>query len=212
MTAADVIEIEKRAQEVLARYREEVASFTLPVPVDLIGECLLGLIWDWELLEEAPGVHIWAGLYTREGRVVLNEAHKDMFEANEGIERFTKAHEIGHWVLHVGRDAASGLTEPEHMNRDLILTRNGDESEIELQANAFAAALVLPRDLLVEEVRVRDLSTWPSIYELRELFGVSISAMTMRLAKLDLAFFDAKSNIYRNYADYESQNGINGSV
>lgn len=208
MSPDDVRYIECQAEETLRSYGDRVAPVTFPVPVDLIGECLYGLEWDWETIPEPPGVQIWAGLYSRERRAVLNEAHKEMFDANEGIERFTKAHEIGHWLLHVNHDRLAHPALPGIGDEQVIFTRDGDDSEIELQANAFAAALLMPRDRIIESIAEIDLSVWPSIYKLRETFGVSISAMTMRLAKLNLAFFDAGSKIYRNYDDFAGQQAL----
>lgn len=72
-----------------------------PVDVELVGEIACGLRWDWDAIPEPPGIHIWAALFPSERRVVLNETHADTFGAKPGLERFTRAHEIGHWMLHV---------------------------------------------------------------------------------------------------------------
>ncbi len=89
--------------------------------------------------------------------------------------RFTIAHEIGHFVLHAGRSQASPMIHCR--GRDL---KRSDS--IEGEANSFAAALLMP-DLLVEQEAT---SSGCNIPLLARLFGVSASAMRLRLLVLDL--------------------------
>src|SRR5947209_1138870 len=81
----------------------------LPIDVDAIGEQLLGLSWLYEPIPEPPGTTIFAALHPEQRLVVLNERHVETFGRNEGLERFTKAHELGHWVLHVPWVRCSGV-------------------------------------------------------------------------------------------------------
>jgi len=83
----------------------------LPIDVDAVGEQVLGLSWLYEPIPEPPGTTIFAALHPEQRLIVLNERYVETFGRNEGLERFTKAHELGHWVLHVAgvRGQGSGV-------------------------------------------------------------------------------------------------------
>ncbi len=90
-------------------------------------------------------------------------------------QRFTCAHELGHYV----RRTSEGDLDYDFVdNRDELAAAGLDPEEI--YANQFAAALLMPEDL----VR-RELSLGPVRLALR--FGVSEDAMNYRLRNLDLA-------------------------
>ena len=95
--------------------------------------------------------------------------------------RFTIAHEIGHMVLHK-QDAlfvdGSFLVH----KRDRKSSQATDLKEI--QANQFAAALLMPRTLLEKRAKKEDLLSLKSVIELASEFGVSTEAMTFRLTNL----------------------------
>jgi Zn-dependent peptidase ImmA (M78 family) len=103
-------------------------------------------------------------------------------------QRFTLAHEIGHWRLHPGRLLT--FDRPIRVNRrDNVSSMATDREEIE--ANAFAASLLMPepavrRKLIEVPLKNRhdsDLSTeW-----LASEFQVSTAAMGFRLINLGLA-------------------------
>jgi Zn-dependent peptidase ImmA (M78 family) len=46
----------------------------------------------------------------------------------------------------------------------------------------------MPEDLVRQEVRSLNLTQWPSLYRLAEAFGVTISALVVRLKELGLIF------------------------
>lgn len=55
------------------------------------------------------------------------------------------------------------------------------------QAEHFAACFLIPRDRLFEQLETGiDITKWPTLYSLRDRFGVSISMMCVRLEKLKL--------------------------
>ncbi len=102
-------------------------------------------------------------------------------------QRFTIAHELGHRALHPGREII--LDVPVRVNlRDKTSSMATDIEEIE--ANAFAAALLMP------EKMIRDLINRLPASERREpddtataladVFKVSTSAMNFRLINLGL--------------------------
>lgn len=107
--------------------------------------------------------------------------------------RFTIAHEIGHFVLGHER---KGLFVDQHKHESYVIFRNERSSEgtnqQEIEANAFAAALLMPELFVKSEIRklitkdntfVLDES---SIENLAKIFGVSSISMTYRMGNLDL--------------------------
>lgn len=97
-------------------------------------------------------------------------------------QRFSIAHELGHLVMHEPE-----LQIDEHafmVFRDPKSSKATDPFEIE--ANQFAAALLMPETLLREAVR--GLGTGcgleEAIVKLSRMFGVSKEAMTIRLTRL----------------------------
>lgn len=79
----------------------------LPVPIEEIVEQVLGLDFDWDVIEEQPGEQILGGLDVGNRKILLNEAHADLFESKSGLLRSTIGHEAGHWELDVDRSKAS---------------------------------------------------------------------------------------------------------
>jgi hypothetical protein len=150
----------------------------LPIDVDLIGEQLLGLSWLYDRIPEPPGTTILAALHPELRLVVLNERHVDTFGRNEGLERFTKAHELGHWVLHSPRRSIARSPIPP------VPAPAAERRWQEIQANWFAAALLLPPLPLKRAAAEVDVRAWRGRYELSGVCGVSVSALNCRLRQL----------------------------
>ncbi len=94
-------------------------------------------------------------------------------------QRFTIAHELGHYFLH------QDFLKQEEIHIDTIMYRNNEveteeEKERERIVDYFAGALLMNRTLLEK------LCKEYTIAELAELFNVSGSAMTVRLDILGL--------------------------
>lgn len=89
-------------------------------------------------------------------------------------QRFTIAHEIGHFMLHRDR-IGSGI-------RDTILYRSKLSSAMEAEANRFAAGLLMPFDKVRGKFNELELRRdKESARELAQVFGVSNDAMEIRL-------------------------------
>ena len=101
----------------------------------------------------------------------INESHPPT------RKRFTIAHEIGHFILHKDEiDAQSEVVD--RISGGLM--RDGQNSDLERQANQFAAALLMPKETFLE--MWKKLS--PNIDLLAEAFGVSAQAASYRLLNL----------------------------
>ena len=75
----------------------------LPVPLEEIVEQVLGLDFDWDVIEEQPGEQILGGLDAENRKILLNEAHTDLFDQKPGLLRSTIGHEAGHWDVDIDR-------------------------------------------------------------------------------------------------------------
>jgi IrrE N-terminal-like domain len=200
------VEIEALAFDILVKFQGEVGTpLAPPIDVDLIGEVVCDLRWDWDLLAEPTGTTIWAGLYPHERLVVLNERHTATFSAKPGLERFSKAHEIGHDVVHVDKATLHHPMLPGFAPPGTFICRDGDKSWRERHAEWFAGSLLMPRGMFVEVARQFNLLRWSSLYDLASVFEVTISALRVRLAELKLNFVDARGNIHRSEAESAGQ-------
>ena len=105
-------------------------------------------------------------------------------------QRFTIAHEIGH--LELGHSLEGFGQDGMHIDRDFkVKLRDGKSSQAtdptEIEANAYAASLLMPRAMLMQE---RELSSGFDIEDDRLIQGlasrykVSPQAMTFRLSNL----------------------------
>ncbi|WP_462410374.1 ImmA/IrrE family metallo-endopeptidase [Neobacillus sp. Marseille-QA0830] len=94
-------------------------------------------------------------------------------------KRFTIAHELGHYFLHYTKNNL-------YVDRELSFFRNNPDfssRDIEIEANKFAAALLMPADRVKREWEIRKN---PTVDELAALFGVSISAMGNRIINIGI--------------------------
>ena len=122
-----------------------------------------------------------SGMLVREpDRVVIgvNECHSD------SRQRFTIAHELGHFHLHKGRSVI--IDSDVRVNfRDRVSSLATDREEIE--ANRFAAALLMPDHMVRSWVAHESFQTAPELVErLAKSFRVSKAAVNFRLVNLGL--------------------------
>ena len=101
-------------------------------------------------------------------------------------QRFSAAHELAHHILHEDKlhgqvHVSKGLRA---LRRDTVSSQGTDP--LEIQANAFASALLMPEELLLEacDESGLDLDDEVNVERLAKKFRVSVSAMKYRLASL----------------------------
>lgn len=101
--------------------------------------------------------------------------------------RFSIAHELGHYLLH--KDSRSLFIDKRnfavyHRNE---LSSTG-EDRLEIEANRFAAALLMPTDMLRNEITKNDFDLGDEEVQssLAKRFNVSTQAMAYRLASLGM--------------------------
>jgi len=154
-----------------------------PVDVDLIAKCCQVKIEKTDLGDDVTGLLVAHGNLAT---IAYNP------NQNEQRRRFTIAHELGHFVLH--RNAESDTV---FVDKDFIVKYRSNKtySELELrqeqEANAFAAALLMPKEFILDQItspKLRNLSEQDVIPKLATIFNVSIPAMTFRLTNLNLLY------------------------
>ena len=100
--------IEDITAQRIREYEAKVGTtVTLPVPIEEIVEQVLGLDFDWDVIQEQPGEQILGGLDVANRKILLNETHSQLFDEKRGLLRSTIGHEAGHWELDVDRSKAS---------------------------------------------------------------------------------------------------------
>lgn len=99
-------------------------------------------------------------------------------------QRFTLAHELGHYVLHSKKQNQLFIEDKMYRNEE---SSTGDLRR-EREANAFAAATLMPKELLKQEIEKHqlDIAHEDSIKKLAQIFKVSEVAMTYRVTNLKL--------------------------
>jgi hypothetical protein len=202
-------QIDGKAEMLLYEYGRSFGPVVSPpVPARKIIEAYLDLAIDWCTIPETGGERILACLSPRDREVRFNETHREFFEQYFGTETFTLAHEAGHWVLHVQEADAVQMplfegTPP----REFLCRAQGPDSadSFEWQAHRFAAALVMPEIMVREHAEKVDLYQWPSLYCMREVFDVSITALRKRLEALGLLYVAPDKGLWPSYEDYIGQ-------
>ena len=180
-------EIERRAEEVLARIPDWLWNGeSLPVPLDAIADTHYGLLIrevDDEDMRRLPGAPTLVGDQTLSG-LLLSGPGEIWVNSDEAAQwpqrrRFTIAHELGHYELHCDDERSlfcrsTTVVEDDAERPPLEATED--------EANAFAAAMLMPAHLISEHyARLRQQPEKDCFIEMCRLFGASTKAMGRRL-------------------------------
>lgn len=203
--------IEQRAVE---HWRRETLSAGFDVE-RLIDRLDLGLLW--EPIEPVGGQQVAAELIASERLVKLNENLRPLLDGNLGFNRFTLAHELGHWDLHCAhvRDGSGELfgDVPTLICRRLVFGRDQQPAEVlsqaesrrEHQANLYATYLLAPTEIFRAAFDSIGCDGWPATYELAESLGLSVHATLIRLSEEGLGHRDRAGVPCRGRAPREGQ-------
>ncbi len=166
----------RKAQTRAKALREKHGATAVPVDVARLAE-LEGVEVDrTDFGDEISGVLVKHG---DRATIGVNARHA------AARQRFTIAHELGHYLLHGGREL--------FVDRDYIVHFRDENSStgydpIEVEANQFAAELVMPQvevRQLFGEQRF-DIDDEAALRRLAAQFQVSPTAMAVRLSSLGL--------------------------
>jgi len=151
--------VDKHIEAVAKRALESVDCEELPIPLDDIVEKMGLKTVKFNFHDDISAV-----LKPEFDVIGVNENHHPV------RRRFSVAHELGHFLL--GHKLGSEIVD-DGFDKPL---------PIEQEANAFAAALLMPADLLKKSVAKVGLN----LDELSKTYEVSKQAMTIRLLALNL--------------------------
>ncbi len=149
----------------------------VPVPVERIAKALGALVRYWEFEEELSGM-----VYVRRSKPIIgvNSLH------HQNRQRFTIAHEIAHLILH-----SEAIGDVVHVDKQFnVLMRDANSAtgtqRMEMEANSFAAELLMPTFLLVPMLRKKgyDIDDEGPLEELSQRFRVSKLALEYRIQNL----------------------------
>ncbi|UVO28160.1 ImmA/IrrE family metallo-endopeptidase [Bradyrhizobium arachidis] len=121
-----------------------------------------------------------SGLLLRQGGSAIIGVEKKQSPARK---RFTIAHELGHLMLHVGREVRFDTAFRINLRSPESSTAEDVE---EIESNAFAAALLMPEPFLRNDTAgfVLDVEDAALVQKLAKRYNVSAQAMTVRLINL----------------------------
>lgn len=147
-----------------------------PVDVELVAK-MLGVEIEYDDLDD--DVSGFLSVDSTRSVAVINENH------HPNRQRFTIAHELGHFVLHV--EADEGL----FIDKKYTVHHRDHKSSLgtiekEREANLFASALLMPKKIiqgLLDDVRVDFFDEFET-HSLAKQLGVSEQALGFRLARL----------------------------
>ena len=151
-----------------------------PVPVDAIARAL-GIQINLDKVDDNLSGFLVRDRKNSGAVIGANKSH------HPHRQRFTIAHELGHFLLHAGQDVhldeSSGAFRVNLRSSESASGEDNDEKE----ANLFAAELLMPAAFLKEDLRGVDfdlLGDSDFLEKLAKKYKVSIQALTFRLAYL----------------------------
>jgi Zn-dependent peptidase ImmA (M78 family) len=156
------------------KYSQVVSKVTATCPVK-IGQLAKDLGIAVKVASMRVGI---SGQITKEtGKYIIRV---NRHEARER-QRFTIAHELGHFFLHRSLIDSS----PEGIV-DSVLYRSGAPERIEFEANRLGADLIMPHELVKKKLKeeFNEIVTEATIARLAAVFEVSKAAMEIRLAAI----------------------------
>lgn len=167
--------LEARARKLL----DDLGIRSIPIPVDRIARALGAQIRFSPLDEELSGLICIKDGVPIIGVNTLHHPHR---------QRFTIAHEIAHLQLH--RDHITSAVHVDKRFNEAVLKRDADSATgtewLEIEANFFAAALLMPRHILVQHLTASriDIDDDGPLEDLSKKFHVSKATLQYRIRNL----------------------------
>ena len=213
-------QLEKTAEQLLWKFDPERLTGPKPIDVYEVIEKCLDVPYDWKYLTPDQSIlgmtffddgwtWAWPEPYyedgmlpfqveEQKGTILIEETLTE--EENRGRENFTVMHEVFHQVLPHRRCFSCGAVDYAYFTHaDMPKTRKPRMTSLEIceyQANACAAAFLMPREAVTNQLRryagrkvlrLADYEDYAIVRLLAEDFSVSVTAMKYRLLNLKLA-------------------------
>jgi len=94
-----------------------------------------------------------------------------------GRERFSVAHEVGHWKLHRGRSFRCRV--------DQVEENFASSREVEKESDTFASHLLMPAGMFNEAIRSAGQPNFKQLGDVAAAFDTSLTATALRLVGVD---------------------------
>lgn len=183
-------------ENIATNLRKEVEnSRKRRIPAESIAEAIadfLELNYEWNQIAPDNKGSIAAIIIPVKKLIYINE---NISALKGGFGQSTIAHEIGHWMLHIDREAIGEYIDREEQGEIIrvepFLCRSVQSLEgIEWQAQYFASCLLMPHYKLIDSKRGRDVTKWRHLYAIADELGVTISNLTNRLKSLNWIYLE----------------------
>lgn len=179
--------IEDKAFELLSKYSNNFNwKFSFPIPIEMIIEKYLNYSLDTFIENK----NILGAIDQVNKIIYTNENAIPYFRQYPGSFEFTLAHEVGHWALHCDFNINQLCIMDKPVS---VICRAKSNDFKEIQANKYAAAILMPENLVRETLTDIDFYNWPTLYKIAEDWHVSITALKNRLEKLQLCYYNENS-------------------
>jgi Zn-dependent peptidase ImmA (M78 family) len=164
--------VRNKANELREKFSPSIDSF---IDVHKIAKKLGVEICEDKLDDDVSGVLV---MKNTAPFIFINE------KQSENRQRFTIAHELGHFVIHHSDWHVDTGKSIKIYNRD-SKSSSGEHLE-EIEANQFAAELLMPKENIDRFMAKQKITNFDedSIEELAKFLKVSLQALSIRLAKL----------------------------
>lgn len=198
--------VETRAWQILARFCQSSGlSPSLPIPVERIAEDLYDFGILWEPIPEPEGRTVLAGLAPQDRLIVFNETRRTLFDGTPFLYRTVLAHEIGHWELHIDKDAFHHPYLPGFERSLSFVCHSAGDAWEEQHAHWFASHLLLPRSLLQGAIPRGHRYSYQEMYSLRDSCQVTITMMTIALESIGVVYVDDDGGIHSSKQESQGQ-------
>lgn len=169
-----------RAKQAAKKVLENFGN-KLPIDVEKLATSSLGIPVERQIYDD----DVSGMLVMKEGKAIIsiNKGH------HKNRQRFSIAHELGHYFLH--RNASDVF-----IDKSMVFLRDKSSSDgsqmQEIEANNFAAELLMPEEKLKEKIRKtpihldNEIDAVAKLNKLAKQFKVSTQALTIRLTRLGL--------------------------
>lgn len=188
--------------EQIRNIAEQIGRNFLPISINRVQTILKYIYPSATIVYKDTAKGVYGAFDFNEDILFLsNELKNDPYRAN-----FTIAHEIGHIVIH--KRIIQMHYNSSSANTQIYAPSDKVIGQLEVQANVFAASLLLPKDLLITETarRMTQLGIRPPLFKdyqsvnrrdcsnvcnyLRSFFQVSRAVIEIRLSELGILKYD----------------------
>jgi Zn-dependent peptidase ImmA (M78 family) len=158
-------------------------GMAIKTDIDALIEFEFGLEIVWENIDHfSKDDVVLAAIIPKHKRIYMNETKQALFKEKMGTMNFSKAHELGHWILHVVK--RQDFEQMSFAESETYFCRGTSKRPPEeIQADMFAASIFMPKDIIigaVNSLKENGTVTFPDLYKLKNQFEVSITALASR--------------------------------